>query len=159
MKADLTYNGTSGWSGSDTSKQRALTEDANGKTAHVQQSVLHAVAAAGISGVTVAELRDLFTGNHHGSISSALTNLHRSGRIMRLSDTRNRCKIYVLPEFLNHREFEAPKQSIDWKSRAEKLERENAEMRRRIILTRNEMRKWQTRGQMIPLRTLRQILD
>ena len=159
MKADLTYNGTSGWSGSETSKQRALTEDASGKTAHVQQSVLHAVAAAGFSGVTVAELRDLFPGNHHGSISGALTNLHRAGRIMRLSETRDRCKIYVLPDFIDHREFEVPKQRVDWKSRAEKLQAENAEMRRRIILARNEMRKWQTRGQMIPLRTMRQILD
>jgi hypothetical protein len=43
---------------------------------------------------------------HHGSASGTLSNLHRVGRIVRLRQVRQRCKVYVLPEFVNERETE-----------------------------------------------------
>jgi hypothetical protein len=35
-----------------------------------------------------------------------LSDLHKAGRIARLTEERNRCKVYVLPEYVNGRETE-----------------------------------------------------
>lgn len=42
----------------------------------------------------------------HGQISAALTALHRRGTINRLTATRDRCAVYVLPEFVAGRPIE-----------------------------------------------------
>jgi hypothetical protein len=34
---------------------------------------------------------------HHGQASSALSVLHKAGRIVRLAEKRNRCHVYVMP--------------------------------------------------------------
>jgi hypothetical protein len=104
----VTYAGTSGHSGTDTSRERAEREDNDGVTSQVQRKVLQSLKFRGVYGNTVAELRDTLWMHHHGQVSSALTNLHRAGRIARLSDKRNRCKVYVLPEFVNNRDTEEP---------------------------------------------------
>lgn len=106
--ADLTYAGSSGHSGTDTSRERAEREDADGTTGDLQRLVRGAVSASDTRGVTVAELRDYFSDRHHGSLSSALTNLHRAGRIARLTEVRGRCKVYVLPDCIEGRETEQP---------------------------------------------------
>jgi hypothetical protein len=103
----LTYAGTSGWSGSDASRERAHRDDKSGRTAGVQHEVLATALRHGSVGVTIAELRDYFPQHHHGSLSSALTNLHRDGRLARLVEQRNRCSIYVVPDAVNGRETRA----------------------------------------------------
>ena len=105
-QAHLPYAGTSGWSGTETSRQRAEDEDKSGVTGARQRRVLEVATAMQEDGVTVAELRTI-TGWHHGSVSSALTNLHQAGALQRLTEVRNRCKVYVAPEHVNGRETEA----------------------------------------------------
>lgn len=101
------YAGTSGWSGSSTSEDRARTADADGTTSERQRRVVVMLARAGATGLTVKEVRH-DTGWHHGQASSMLSVLHKEGVIQRLSATRDRCKVYVLPEWLEGREIEPP---------------------------------------------------
>lgn len=97
------YAGTSGWSGSATSEERAKTQDANGTTSQRQRETLVLVAVRGEQGVTVADLR-VMTGWHHGQSSSALSVLHKEGLLARLTERRHRCAVYVLPEHVASRE-------------------------------------------------------
>jgi hypothetical protein len=101
----LPYAGTSGWSGSSTSKARAVTADSDGTTSERQAATIRYLAAMGSSGVTVAELRE-YTGWHHGQASGVLSVLHKESVIARLAESRQRCKCYVLPEFVNGRATE-----------------------------------------------------
>lgn len=88
----------SGHSGSDTSAERAKRRDSSGATAKGQARVLALLASSGFIGTTVAEARDALIGDaHHGTVSGALSNLHKVGRIARLAEKRGGCKIYVLP--------------------------------------------------------------
>lgn len=61
------------------------------------------VASAGKIGYTSAELRNIMK-QHHGKVSGALSNLHRSGSIVRLREKRGRSGIYVLPKHVDGRE-------------------------------------------------------
>jgi hypothetical protein len=108
---ELPYAGTSGWSGSDTSRTRALTSDYTGETLDRQQTVIRLIGSAGSSGMTWKELSDA-TGWHHGTASGALSVLHKGDKISRLSEKRSKCKIYVLEEFVNDRGTEAHRGSI-----------------------------------------------
>lgn len=94
---ELPYAGTSGWSGSDTSRARTVTADKDGRTAHRQQATLSSLAQAGTEGLTWKELSEIH-GWHHGTASGSLSVLHKTERILRLTETRNRCKVYVLPD-------------------------------------------------------------
>jgi len=98
----LPFNGTSGWAGSDASKQRQMMLDETGETGKRQRQVLDELRKAGTFG---AIWRDIaFNLNiHHGQASAALSVLHREGIIARLDDKRSKCSIYVLPEFVNGR--------------------------------------------------------
>lgn len=100
----LPYAGTSGWSGSETSRERAENADASGETTHRQIITLEIISAAAGDGITWQELSTV-TGWHHGTASSLLSVLHKSGHIERLTTRRNRCQIYVLPEHVNGREL------------------------------------------------------
>jgi hypothetical protein len=73
---------------------------------------------AGEKGITVAELRD--TNLHHGRISGALSVLHKEGRLARLAESRDKCRIYVLPQFVNDRRTE--KHGVVHKADKETLE-------------------------------------
>lgn len=101
----LPYAGTSGWSGSSTSKARAVTADENGTTSDRQQTVLGLLFLAGFEGMTWKDLSES-TGWHHGTASGALSVLHKDGRILRLTETRSRCKVYALPDYRDGREIE-----------------------------------------------------
>jgi hypothetical protein len=90
---------TTGHSGTDTSAAQARSP----KRAKAQQIVLAYLTRREVRGATVAELRQWYPSMHHGSISSALTNLHRDGRLARLEEKRDRCHVYVVPEFANGR--------------------------------------------------------
>lgn len=93
----LPYNGSSGWSGSDTSEARASDDDTNGTTSERQRATLAVVRQAGQHGVTWQELAERL-GLHHGKASGALSNLHKAGLITRVTETRNRCQVYVTPQ-------------------------------------------------------------
>lgn len=95
----LPYNGTSGWSGSQASYQRAKTADRDGTTFNRQQSTLTYLAARGPHGATWRDLSEYF-GWHHGTASGVLSVLHKTNQIARLTERRNKCQVYVLPDFV-----------------------------------------------------------
>jgi DNA-binding MarR family transcriptional regulator len=91
---ELPYNGTSGHSGTETSKERALNADWSGKTAQRQVQALNLLSQREMAGLTWKELSEM-TGLHHGTASGVLSVLHKTGRIARLKESRNGCKVYV----------------------------------------------------------------
>lgn len=93
----------SGHAGNATSKERQLREDASGLTATRQAKALEAVELAAGHGITVAELEELLSIGH-GQASSALSHLHRAGRVKRITARRSKQEIYVLPEHVGDRE-------------------------------------------------------
>jgi len=101
-EAVLPYAGTSGWSGSTTSLDRAIDQDTSGKTLNHQLRVLELLEAVGDHGATWIELSGKME-EHHGIVTGALSNLHKVGKIARLRSRRGRCEIYVLPQFVNGR--------------------------------------------------------
>lgn len=100
----LPYAGTEGYAGSDTSRERALREAIDGVASKRQRFLLILASRAKERGVTVADVRDQSL--HHGRVSGALSVLHKTGKLARLRETRERCKVYVLPEYVNGRETE-----------------------------------------------------
>ena len=96
-------NATSGHSGGATSKERVLTEDANGTNGKRQGEALRLLDYWGFDGLTVWELRHE-TAFHHGQASAALSNLHKAGLIARLTTRRGRCFVYVMPDKIDGRE-------------------------------------------------------
>lgn len=103
----LPYAGTSGWSGSDTSEERALRDDNDGTTSKRQAAALLALDDAGHQWLTWRELADRLE-LHHGSASGVLSVLHKSGKIARLSERRSRCKVYVARHHVDGRVTEYP---------------------------------------------------
>lgn len=102
----LPYALTSGWSGSDTSRDRALEADKSGVTSYRQSAALFELYKAGGDGLTWRELGDAM-GWHHGTASGCLSVLHLDGRIARLAEKRDRCKVYVHLDFVGGRDTEA----------------------------------------------------
>lgn len=94
----LPYAGTSGWSGSNTSKERAISADEDGTTSRRQQYVLDQLNWYEDMGLTWKELSNI-TGWHHGTASGVLSVLHKVGLISRLKEKRGRCAVYVLPQW------------------------------------------------------------
>lgn len=97
------HAGTSGWSGSDTSKERAMREDKDGTTTKRQEDTMCTLFDAGFTGITWSELANLY-GWHHGQASGVLSVLHKEGHIVRLKARRNKSAIYVLENYVNGRE-------------------------------------------------------
>jgi hypothetical protein len=95
----LPYGGTSGWSGSEASEDRAERDDADGTTSERQRAVLLLLARAGAPGLTWFELAEI-RGWHHGQASGALSVLHKVGRISRLAERRGDSHVYVLPNYV-----------------------------------------------------------
>lgn len=106
MTAYLPYAGTSGWSGTDTSQDRAHLADSDGTTRSRQTQVIVHLANRAEQGLTWKELASL-TGMHHGTASGVLSVLHKVGAIARLTERRSRCKVYVLPAWIMGRPTEA----------------------------------------------------
>jgi hypothetical protein len=98
----LPYAGTSGWSGTDTSKERAVKADKSGETRLRQSQTLMHVRNQEFRGLTWSELSEI-TNWHHGTSSGALSVLNKAGRLVRLKERRKRSSIYVAPEFVNGR--------------------------------------------------------
>ena len=96
---------TMGHSGSKASEERAIVEAISGEASERQQRALFAIRGAHKQGFTWKELDGWLGWNHHGKTSSVLSVLHKAGRIVRLDETRGRCSVYVLPEFVDNRPF------------------------------------------------------
>src|SRR5262245_50207771 len=85
---------TMGHSGSDTSRERAVRDAESGTARARQVRTLGLLDRAGDRGLTWIDLA-VMTGWHHGQASGALSAMHKGGRIARLSERRDRCKVYV----------------------------------------------------------------
>lgn len=103
------YNGTGGWSGTQTSKDRAERMVSRGELSRTQAIVVQQLGARRYDGCTVHEIQILKENGdgymHHGSVSGALSNLHQHRKISRLAEKRNNCHIYVLNAFVNDRQL------------------------------------------------------
>ena len=106
--AFVPYNGTAGWSGTDTSEQRALDNLYSGRELNNQQLALKYLKSRNNYGATWKELATE-TGWHHGTASGVLSILHQSGAIVRTIKTRNRCKVYVHQDYKDQVIYEAYK--------------------------------------------------
>lgn len=85
-------------SGSSTSQ-----ESAKHRSAAVKAVLAHVV----ISGLYGRTWREIPTSvGHHGVVSGALSHLHRTGEIVRLTEKRRRCHVYVDPEYALGRDTE-----------------------------------------------------
>ena len=94
------YAGSSGWSGSDTSRERAQHDDRQGITRDRHDKLMAYMPSRSPDGTTWFELADDL-GWHHGEASGALTRAHRIGALLRTTDRRGTGKqslVYVLPE-------------------------------------------------------------
>lgn len=125
------YAGTSGWSGSETSRRRAERADTSGLTGRRQREVVRVVASRGVHGATCAEVQAALQIGH-GSASGALSVLHYAGRLDRLTLERNNQQVYVLPEDVRGRERAPRVSNPDWRARYEESEAENERLRERI---------------------------
>lgn len=96
--AYVPYNGTAGWSGTDTSEQRTDNNVNSGRELNNQQLALLLLKRADTNGLTWKELA-IATGWHHGTASGVLSVLHLSGAIVRTYIVRNRCKVYAHQNF------------------------------------------------------------
>lgn len=101
----LPYDGSSGWSGSDTSRERAEREDAGDVSAMREGQAIAFLAKRGTRGATWKDLAEAH-GWHHGQASGVLSRLHKAGVISRLVEVDRRCKVYVLPEYQSGRQTE-----------------------------------------------------
>jgi len=143
----LPYRGTSGWSGSDTSEDRARRADQDGTTGRRQRQTLMLLNFAGYAGLTWKELSDL-TGAHHGSASGALSVLHKAGLIARLKARRNRCAVYVGLDHVDDRDLAPYRTNAGTRTLLETLDRLEdllvaGDHRQAIIEVRTLKRSWQ----------------
>jgi hypothetical protein len=74
-----------------------------------QARVRRLVELRGTVGVTWKEVADTLA-THHGAASGALSNLHEKGWVVRLTEKRDRCAVYVTPEYVDGRPV-APRRS------------------------------------------------
>jgi hypothetical protein len=107
----LPYGGTSGWSGSQASAERAITADSSGTTNERQQKVMAELAHRRDIGLTWVDLERLY-GWHHGIASGVLSVLHKVGLINRLTEKRAKCSVYVLPEWTQGRATAAHRPNV-----------------------------------------------
>lgn len=101
--AYLPYAGTSGWSGSQTSYERAMANDESGLTSKNQMLFMSDLLFTGEHGLTAREWGHLHNLEHQ-TYSSIPSILHEGGFIERLTQKRGRHQVYVLPEYVNGRE-------------------------------------------------------
>lgn len=94
----LAYGQTQGFVNRPASVERAFNEVISGDVSERQKRVLRRLEILGNIGGTYRELGEVL-GLHHGQISGVLTNLHAAGKIVMLGKKRNRCHVYVLPEW------------------------------------------------------------
>ena len=143
----LPYGMSSGWSGSDTSRERAEKADSSGVTGRNQRQTYRLLEEAGSHGMTWSELAGLAQW-HHGTASGALSALHKAGVIARLAERRGRSAVYVLPKFVNGRETHSHQPNLSAKLLSSILEELQADLEKghvstalaRVIATRQALR-------------------
>lgn len=84
------------------------------RTVTTQEAVMIMLADRRGTGATWKEVGTRY-GLHHGAASGALSRLHANGSISRLSEHRDGCAVYVLPEWVEERRVEArrmPRQGL-----------------------------------------------
>jgi hypothetical protein len=103
-----TYAGTSGYVNQPASIARATTEAASGVSTERAERILRELhhQPAGCTWQQLAAPLNL----HHGQISGALSNLHKSGHVFMLRQQRNKCHPYVHSIY---RDQYTPEQRID----------------------------------------------
>lgn len=92
MAEYLPYGGTAGWSGTTTSKERAVHNVVH-KRENSNQALAMTLLKQSSNGLTWKELA-IETGWHHGTASGVLSVLHKGEFIVRSTNVRNRCKVY-----------------------------------------------------------------
>jgi hypothetical protein len=100
---EFPYAGTSGWAGSNTSRDRALQQDSDGTFNEREKVAINLLRVNRNTGATWRDLA-LYANLHHGQASGVLSILHKQEKIARLTNRRDKCAIYVLPEFVSDRE-------------------------------------------------------
>jgi DNA-binding MarR family transcriptional regulator len=138
----LPYAGTAGWAGSATSQERESRDLEKGYTLDRQQGVLNILARKGACGAIWGEIGDEM-GLHHGAASGVLSVLHKAGYVVRLTERRNKCQVYVLPKYAQGRELAPYKPNVSTrllKTILEELDQDLAQgsvtlARKRIALT------------------------
>lgn len=93
----LTYAGTAGAVNQPASQQRAKREATSGAATERARLIL-AVLAELPHGATWKQLGAVL-GLHHGQVSGALSNLHKSGHVFMLHQQRDKCHLYVHAKF------------------------------------------------------------
>lgn len=71
----------------------------------VEDQILQWLADTGEDGATAREFGEALS-LHHGQASSTLSRLHRRGKIARLTEKRDRYKVYVHPDFVDGRKVD-----------------------------------------------------
>ncbi len=123
VRPSLTYEGTTGFvKGSDTSQARAHREVK--RAGKVQGTVLRRIHETEAIGATSPEVEDL-TGMKHQSVSAAIRNLERDGRLVKTVFVRSGCHAYVTKRWsyeLRPDQLLAPNPTrISWKREYEAL--------------------------------------
>ena len=72
-----------------------------------EEEVVNLLNGSGFTGMTWWELAEAMK-SHHGRASGALSNLHRKGRIARLTLKRGNCSVYVSLGWVGGRDTVAP---------------------------------------------------
>jgi len=103
-----------GWSGSDSSRDRAEREEASGVTGWRRVQVHDLIRTKAGLGMTCHEV-EVELGIGHGAASAALTHLHRAGHLTRLTERRNGQEPYVLHAFVNGRETAAYRPNANYR--------------------------------------------
>lgn len=93
----LTYSGTAGAVNQPASAQRAKREATSGAATERARKILDVLADLP-HGATWKQLGNVL-GLHHGQVSGALSNLHRSGHVFMLHQQRDKCHLYVHAQF------------------------------------------------------------
>jgi hypothetical protein len=92
------YSGTAGWSGTSTSKARAVDNVDSGRELNNQEKALAYLKKRSVIGATWKQLANDMDW-HHGTASGVLSVLHQSGAIIRLTIVHEGCKVYVHQNF------------------------------------------------------------
>lgn len=100
----LPYDGTEGFVDRPTSKDRARAEATSGRSATRQESIVALLRRRGARGATWREASlAIESREHHSGFTSSLSTLHAAGKVAALTEERDHCAVYVLPEYVGER--------------------------------------------------------
>ena len=123
------YWGTAGWQDADAkspSRETAIREASNGTLKTRLHAVLMLALGAGTVGITFKDV-DAELRTHHGKSSGALSNLHKQGKLFRLTEyRRDGCSVYIHPDYASR--FESSEYSrLPAETAMERLKRQAKE--------------------------------